>query len=110
MIKLPRAAKSGSDFSIVLRGWSKRILLPNLLQHMPEVTKTDVNEDLACTTMAPRWSPSAIWAGWWLGPLVAIYKIALENGVHVLVVGGEPTVLYFKHNEQRATVLEPDSK
>jgi len=99
MIKIIRAAKNNKDFSIAIRGWRKRTLLPKLLEQMPEAIKTNLGHEEVSEIVRSTWSPLGIWVGWWLGPILSIYKLSIESGADVSIIGGEPTVLYFKYGK-----------
>lgn len=81
--------KNSDDCSILLKGWRKDVLLPELLKNMPEAILLDVNNVSADKKQISKLSLKNIWLGFWLGPIIGLYSMAVEDKKYVYVMKGK---------------------
>ena len=64
-------------------------MLPELLKNMPEAILLDVNNVSTDKKPTSKLSLKNIWLGFWLGPMIGLYSMAVEDKKYIYVMKGK---------------------
>ncbi len=64
---------------------------------MPKAKLKNIDVIKVSKCRSTKWSPKNIWLGYWLGPIVTLYELTIEDGQDVLIEGGDCIEIIFNN-------------